>query len=92
MFKLVVCIFLGGIVLISAAQPQEGDVLPGYHNLKKLRPLGTEFAEYFHNVTLSDLEVRDPRLPSQQDLLCLRHMAQLTLSLASGEFWALKSE
>ncbi|XP_044249206.2 nose resistant to fluoxetine protein 6-like isoform X1 [Drosophila takahashii] len=86
MGNLVGFIFLSGLVLIRASQPKEGDVLP----VRNLKPLGTEFAEYFKNVTLNDLGLLDPRLPTQQDLLCLKHLTELTLGLSSGEYWALK--
>jgi len=85
-------ILLSGLIFISAAQPKDDDVLPGFQSLKSLEPLGTAFAEYFHNVTLKGLDLVNPRLPTQQDLLCLKHLTELVSALSSGEYWALKSE
>ncbi|KAH8356383.1 hypothetical protein KR084_009551, partial [Drosophila pseudotakahashii] len=83
-------IVLGGIALISAAQAEDKNILQGFHHLKDLKPLGIEFASYFQNVTLNDLSLSDPRLPTQEDLLCLSDLTKLMLALQTGQYWALK--
>nr|XP_044251481.1 nose resistant to fluoxetine protein 6-like [Drosophila takahashii] len=83
-------IALTGIALISAARPEDKNILQGFHHLKNLKPLGIEFADYFQNVTLNDLSLSDPRAPTQEDLLCLSDMTKLMLALQTGQYWALK--
>jgi len=85
-------ILLGAIVLVGAAHLGDKEVLQGFHHLKDLKPLGTEFADYFQNVTLNDLSLLDSRLPTQEDLLCLSDMSKLMMALQGGQYWALKSE
>ncbi|EDW29849.1 GL13436 [Drosophila persimilis] len=84
--SLLVC----GVVLVSAAQLKDGDVLQDYQRLKRLRPLGVEFAEHFRNASLPDLDLFHPRIPSQEDLLCFADMAQFMQALTAGKLWALK--
>jgi len=50
-------ILLGAIVLVGAASLGDKEGLQGFHHLKDLKPLGTEFADYFQNVTLNDLSL-----------------------------------
>ncbi|KAI8045768.1 hypothetical protein M5D96_001956, partial [Drosophila gunungcola] len=76
--------------LEDAEQPEDKSILQGFQGLKKLKPLGIEFAEYFQNVTLKDLSLSDSSLPTQEDLLCLSDMAQFMFALQSGQLWALK--
>ncbi|XP_017145313.1 nose resistant to fluoxetine protein 6-like [Drosophila miranda] len=83
--SLLVC----GLVLVSAAQLKD-DVLQDYQRLKRLRPLGVEFAQHFRNASLTDLDLFHPRIPSQEDLLCLADMAQFMQALTAGKLWALK--
>ncbi|XP_026847268.1 nose resistant to fluoxetine protein 6 isoform X2 [Drosophila persimilis] len=84
--SLLVC----GLVLVSAAQLKDGDVLQDYQRLKRLRPLGVEFAEHFRNASLPDLDLFQSRIPSQEDLLCLADMAQFMQALTAGKLWALR--
>uniref|UniRef100_A0A6P4FNW1 Nose resistant to fluoxetine protein 6-like n=1 Tax=Drosophila rhopaloa TaxID=1041015 RepID=A0A6P4FNW1_DRORH len=90
MVKLISFILLSGLVLIRGEQFEDETTLKEFQNLKKLKPLGLEFADYFQNVTLNDLSLFDSNLPTQEDLLCLSEMGQLMLALRSGQFWALK--
>ncbi|XP_044314894.1 LOW QUALITY PROTEIN: nose resistant to fluoxetine protein 6-like [Drosophila rhopaloa] len=90
MVKLISFILLSGLVLIRGEQFEDESILKEFQNLKKLKPLGLEFADYFQNVTLNDLSLFDSNLPTQEDLLCLSEMGQLMLALRSGQFWALK--
>ncbi|XP_017129214.1 nose resistant to fluoxetine protein 6 [Drosophila elegans] len=90
MVNLVSFILPFGLVLISAEQPEDKSFLQGFQGLKKLKPLGIEFADYFQNVTLNDLSLSDSSLPTQEDLLCLNDMAQFMMALRSGQLWALK--
>nr|XP_016931644.1 O-acyltransferase like protein [Drosophila suzukii] len=83
-------ILLGAIVLVGAARLGDKEGLQGFHHLKDLKPLGTEFADYFQNVTLNDLSLFDSRLPTQEDLLCLSDMSKLMTALQGGQYWALK--
>ncbi|XP_017145314.1 nose resistant to fluoxetine protein 6-like [Drosophila miranda] len=84
--SLLVC----GLVLVSAAQLKDGDVLQDYQRLTGLRSLGVEFAEHFRNASLTDLDLFHSRIPSQDDLLCLADMAQFMQALTAGKLWALK--
>ncbi|XP_002137011.2 nose resistant to fluoxetine protein 6-like isoform X1 [Drosophila pseudoobscura] len=84
--SLLVC----GLVLVRAAQLKDGDVLQDYQRLKRLRPLGVEFAEHFRNASLPDLDLFQSRIPSQDDLLCLTDMAQFMQALTAGKLWALR--
>ncbi|XP_034664724.1 nose resistant to fluoxetine protein 6-like [Drosophila subobscura] len=85
-----VFVFVCGLVLVSAAQLKDGYVPQDYQRLMELRSLGVEFAEHFRNATLSDLDLFHPRVPSQEDLLCLADMAQFMQALTAGQLWALK--
>ncbi|EDW37818.1 GL14473 [Drosophila persimilis] len=84
--SLLVC----GLVLVSAAQLKDGDVMQDYQRLKRLRPLGVKFAEHFRNASLPDLDLFHPRIPSQEDLLCFADIAQFMQALTAGKLWALK--
>ncbi|XP_026850146.1 uncharacterized protein LOC6603845 [Drosophila persimilis] len=86
--SLLVC----GLVLVSAAQLKDGDVMQDYQRLKRLRPLGVKFAEHFRNASLPDLDLFHPRIPSQEDLLCFADIAQFMQALTAGKLWALKRE
>ncbi|BFF91963.1 nose resistant to fluoxetine protein 6-like [Drosophila madeirensis] len=85
-----VFVFVCGLLIVSAAQLKDGDVPQDYQRLMELRSLGVEFAEHFRNATLSDLDLFHPRVPSQEDLLCLADMAQFMQALTAGQLWALK--
>ncbi|KAH8387903.1 hypothetical protein KR093_010286, partial [Drosophila rubida] len=61
-----------------------------YQRMIQLRHLAIEFFEYYENITATDLIVPDTRLPSQQDLMCLAEVAQLSQALRSGQLWALR--
>ncbi|XP_026847251.1 nose resistant to fluoxetine protein 6 [Drosophila persimilis] len=84
--SLLVC----GLVLVSAEQLKDGDVLQDYQRLTGLRSLGVEFAEHFRNASLTDLDLFQSRIPSQDDLLCLADMAQFMQALTAGKLWALR--
>ncbi|KAH8347524.1 hypothetical protein KR059_012048, partial [Drosophila kikkawai] len=82
-------LILCGIAFSSAAQPQE-DILNNFQRVKQLRHLGFEFADFFQNVTLSDISLADPRLPTEEDMLCLRDLTLFSSALGNGQMWALK--
>ncbi|XP_002137010.2 nose resistant to fluoxetine protein 6-like isoform X2 [Drosophila pseudoobscura] len=86
----VLAVFVCGLVLVSAAQLKDGDVLQDYQRLTGLRSLGVEFAEHFRNASLTDLDLFQSRIPSQDDLLCLEDMAQFMQALTAGKLWALR--
>ncbi|XP_017046351.2 O-acyltransferase like protein-like [Drosophila ficusphila] len=90
MAKILGVIFLCGLVLISASQPKEGDVLPEFQKLSQLRSLAFEFAGRVQDVKPEDLNLLDSRVPSQEDLLCLSDLAAFMTGLQSGQYWALK--
>ncbi|KAH8382734.1 hypothetical protein KR009_004983 [Drosophila setifemur] len=91
MVSIVGAILLCGLVLASAAEPkEEEDVLKDLQRFTQLRALGFEFADFFKNASLRDLSVPEPHLTTQQDLLCLKEMANFAMALSAGEFWALK--
>ncbi|XP_022209523.2 nose resistant to fluoxetine protein 6-like isoform X1 [Drosophila obscura] len=83
-------LFVCGLVIVSATEPKEQDVLQDYQRLMGLRSLGVEFAEHFRNESLTDLDLFNSRIPSQEDLLCLADMAQFMQALTGGQLWALK--
>ncbi|XP_043644252.1 nose resistant to fluoxetine protein 6 [Drosophila teissieri] len=85
---LVFCFLLCGIVIISAGNPNDEDVLPEFRNVRQLRNLGIEFAEYFRNISLEDLGIS--QLLGVEDLLCAADMTALITGLRSAEYWALK--
>ncbi|XP_020809118.1 nose resistant to fluoxetine protein 6-like [Drosophila serrata] len=89
MANIVGFIFLCGLLLVRAAQPMEEDVLQKLQGISQLRSLGLAFAEFFKDVTLDDLDIRMPRLPTEADLLCYNDMTQFMTALKSGELWAL---
>ncbi|EDW38986.1 GL13843 [Drosophila persimilis] len=86
----VLAVFVCGLVLVSAAQLKDGDVLQDYQRLTGLRSLGVEFAEHFRNASLTDLDLFQSRIPSQDDLLCIADMTEFMLALTSGKLWALR--
>lgn len=92
MVKILSFILLSGLVLIGAIQSEDRGVLEEYQRLRKLKPLGIEFADYFQNVTLNDLSLFDSRLPTQADLLCLNDLTKLVSALQGGQYWAFKSK
>ncbi|KAH8347525.1 hypothetical protein KR059_012047, partial [Drosophila kikkawai] len=83
-------VFFCGLVLISATQQKDKDVQHNFQGIRELRSLGFAFAEFFKDITLDDLGIRIPRLPTEADLLCLGDMAQFMASLKAGELWALR--
>ncbi|KAH8247742.1 hypothetical protein KR038_009247 [Drosophila bunnanda] len=89
MANIVGFVFLCGLVLIRAAQPRE-DVLQKLQDISQLRSLGLAFAEFFKDITLDDLDIRMPRLPTEADELCHSDMSQFMTALKTGEVWALK--
>ncbi|XP_039494711.1 nose resistant to fluoxetine protein 6-like [Drosophila santomea] len=90
MVKIPGFILLSGLALISATQPEDRSVLEEFQRLRKLKPLGIEFADYFRNVTLGDLSLFDSQLPTQDDLQCLNDISMLVSALQGGQYWALK--
>ncbi|XP_034127392.1 nose resistant to fluoxetine protein 6-like isoform X1 [Drosophila guanche] len=89
MVNVLVTLFVCGLLIVSAAQLKDGDVPQEYLRLMGLRSLGVEFAEHFRNASLSDLDLFQPRIPSQEDLLCLADMAEFMQALTTGKLWAL---
>ncbi|KMZ05335.1 uncharacterized protein Dsimw501_GD18372 [Drosophila simulans] len=91
MVKILSFILLSGLVLIGATQSEDRSVLEEYQRLRKLKPLGIEFADYFQNVTLNDLSLLfDSRLPTEADLLCVNDLTTLVTALQGGQYWAIK--
>ncbi|XP_043654319.1 nose resistant to fluoxetine protein 6-like [Drosophila teissieri] len=90
MVKILGFILLSGLVLISATQPEDRSVLEEFQRLRKLKPLGIEFADYFQNVTLDDLSLFDSQLPTQDDYQCLNDISMLVSALQGGQYWAFK--
>ncbi|XP_020809034.1 nose resistant to fluoxetine protein 6-like [Drosophila serrata] len=82
-------IFLCGLVLVSATQPQD-EILNNFQQVTKLSHLGLEFADFFQNVTLSDISLADSRAPNEEDLLCLRDLTLFSNALKERKLWALK--
>jgi len=87
----VIVFLLCGFVIISAGNPNSDDVLPQFRNVRQLRYLGIEFAEYFRNISVQDLGGLESQFSSEDDLLCLNDMKALMAGLGSAEYWALKS-
>ncbi|XP_022209524.2 nose resistant to fluoxetine protein 6-like [Drosophila obscura] len=83
-------LFVCGLVLVGAAKLRDGNFPPDYERLKGLRSLGAEFAGHFRNESLTELDLFNSRIPSQEDLLCLADMAQFMQALTGGKLWALK--
>ncbi|EDW43346.1 GM23555 [Drosophila sechellia] len=90
MVKILSFILLGALVLIGAIQSEDRSVLEEYQRLRKLKPLGIEFADYFQNVTLNELSLFDSRLPTEADLLCVKDLTKLVSALQGGQYWAIK--
>ncbi|KAH8241181.1 hypothetical protein KR032_001438 [Drosophila birchii] len=82
-------LILCGLVFAGATQPQD-DVLKNFQRVKQFPHLGFEFADFFQNVTLMDISVANPRLPTDEDLLCLRDLTLFSNALSGGQMWALK--
>ncbi|KAH8278499.1 hypothetical protein KR018_004095 [Drosophila ironensis] len=90
MVNVVGAVLLCGLALIGTAKAQDVNVLEDLQRYNKLRSLGIEFAHFFRNASINDLSLPDPRIPSQQDLLCIQELADLTMGLSAGQLWALK--
>ncbi|BFF91966.1 nose resistant to fluoxetine protein 6-like [Drosophila madeirensis] len=90
MVNVLVPLFVCGLVLVGAAKHKDGDIPQEYQRLISLRSLGVEFAEHFRNASLSDLDLFHPRIPSQEDLICIADMAQFMQALTTGKLWAAK--
>jgi len=90
--------FLIGLTLISAMNPKievpNSDLVEAkeYLELRKLQSLGFEFTKQFQNISLSDLDIPEGRVPSAQDLQCLADMGAWMKGISSGSFWSLKSK
>ncbi|KAH8241178.1 hypothetical protein KR032_001437, partial [Drosophila birchii] len=80
---------LCGLVFAGATQPQD-EILNNLQRIKQIRHLGLEFADFFQNVTISNISQLDSRLPTEEDLLCLRDLTLFTNALSDGQMWALK--
>ncbi|KAH8337651.1 hypothetical protein KR074_002768 [Drosophila pseudoananassae] len=90
MDNIVVAIFLCGLTLIGAAEPKNEDVLQDLQRIDQIRSLGLQFAHFFRNATLTDLSLPDARAPTAQDYLCLQELADFSMALSTGQYWALK--
>ncbi|KAH8247743.1 hypothetical protein KR038_009248 [Drosophila bunnanda] len=83
-------IFVCGLILFAAAEPKDTDVLQDFQHINQLRSVGLLFADHFQDNTTRDLELQLPRVPSQEDLLCLSDWTQFMMALKAGQYWALK--
>ncbi|KAH8412946.1 hypothetical protein KR009_006919 [Drosophila setifemur] len=90
MVKAIRVLLLCGLVWNTASQNIDPDVLMKYEISRHIPNLGVEFAEYFQNVSLANLGLSDPGVPSAEDLLCLSDMTQWMNGLASRQYWAMK--
>ncbi|XP_017091603.2 nose resistant to fluoxetine protein 6 [Drosophila bipectinata] len=90
MVNTLVAIFLCGLALIGAAEPKNEDVLQDLQRIDQIRSLGLQFAHFFRNATITDLSLPDPRAPTAQDYLCLQELADFSMALSTGQYWALK--
>ncbi|KAH8347531.1 hypothetical protein KR059_012045, partial [Drosophila kikkawai] len=79
-------IFLCGLVLISSAKPQEGDVLREFKRIRQLRSLGLQFAELFIDLTRNSTDY----VSGEGDQKCHSDIDKLATGLQSGQYWALK--
>ncbi|KAH8326529.1 hypothetical protein KR067_009928, partial [Drosophila pandora] len=90
MDNILVAIFLCGITLIGAAEPKHEDLLQDLQRFDQIRSLGLQFAHFFRNTTINDLSLTDSRAPTAEDYLCLRELADFSMALSTGQYWALK--
>lgn len=92
MDNIVVAIFLCGLTLIGAAEPNHEDLLQDLQRFDQIRSLGLQFAHFFRNTSINDLSLANSRAPTAEDYLCLRELADFSMALSTGQYWALKSE
>ncbi|KAH8278500.1 hypothetical protein KR018_004096 [Drosophila ironensis] len=90
MVNLVGWVFFCVLALFGATESKDQVVLQDFKSMQQLRSLGYEFADYFQNATLLDLGLVDPRIPTQQDLQCLKDLIDFSSALTTGQLWALK--
>ncbi|KAH8347528.1 hypothetical protein KR059_012044 [Drosophila kikkawai] len=90
MANIVALIFVCGLIRFAAAEPKDTGVLQDFQHIKQLRSLGFMFAEQVLNDTTPDFGLQQPRLPTQEDLLCLSDWTQFMSALKTGQYWALK--
>ncbi|KAH8280957.1 hypothetical protein KR054_005892 [Drosophila jambulina] len=90
MLNVVSILLLAGLVVISASQSKDPELLQQYETLQQLDPLRVEFAKYFRNVTLPSLGVLDFQVPREEDIVCIQDLAELMKGLSSRQRWALK--
>uniref|UniRef100_A0A6P4EQ16 Nose resistant to fluoxetine protein 6-like isoform X1 n=1 Tax=Drosophila rhopaloa TaxID=1041015 RepID=A0A6P4EQ16_DRORH len=90
MVNVVSILLLFELAITIASESSDPDILRNYGYVKKLKPLGLEFTEYFQNVTLERLGVSDSEVPNQKDLQCLTDMAALMNGFSTNQYWALK--
>ncbi|KAH8241173.1 hypothetical protein KR032_001440 [Drosophila birchii] len=92
MANIVELIFVCGLIIVAASEPKDTEVMQDFQYIKQLRSLGLLFDQYLQDNTTHDLGLQLPRLPSQDDLLCLSDWTQFMTALQAGQYWALKSK
>ncbi|XP_030080652.1 nose resistant to fluoxetine protein 6-like [Drosophila hydei] len=56
----------------------------------EIHSLSYEFSQHFRNITATDLNLSNSRLPNKQDLQCLADMSPITAGLDFGKLWSIK--
>ncbi|EDV53996.1 nose resistant to fluoxetine protein 6 [Drosophila erecta] len=90
MVNIVGVVFLCGLVVISAGQPNDEDELLHFQRVSQLRALALDFAGQVRDLDVQELNILDSRVPSVQDMLCLSDLTALIAGLSNGQYWALK--
>ncbi|KAH8347530.1 hypothetical protein KR059_012046 [Drosophila kikkawai] len=81
---------LCGLALISAAQLTDADVLHDFQSVRQPGLVGLEFVKLLKDRPINASDIIGPKVPTQEDLLCLSDMTQFLTALKTGEYWALK--
>ncbi|KAH8385578.1 hypothetical protein KR200_000705 [Drosophila serrata] len=90
MTNIVALIFVSGLVLFTAAEPKDTDVLQDFQYINQLRSLRLLIADHIEDNATHDFALQLPKVPSQEDLLCLSDWTQFLAALKAGKYWALK--
>lgn len=94
MVNIPVVLLITRLILVTSMElePEYTFTEEDYYRISSLRPLSSEFVEYFKNISERNLKTKNSELIGQADLQCLAEMSQLMKGLSARNMWALKSK